>query len=186
MVNGAPIATSCNVVANDYVAPEMTANQPGFSATASAAMYAGKGLIGALTVGNYNIKGVDANGSNVPSDLSLSALLGTLHYNTDIDFLGGKYRLGATLVSGGLYPGESDKDMNGKLLSVSRNTWVTPIKINEELANDVHVATSYTFRLRQNLGNTNTARKTCAKTVICNPVRLAILNRHCNVVSIMA
>lgn len=150
------IAASFNVAANDYVAPEMTANQPGFNATANAAMYAGKGLIGALTAGNYSIKGVDANGSNVPSDLSLSVLLGTLHYNTDIDFLGGKYSLGATLVSGGLYPGDSDKDMNGKLLSVSRNPWITPIKINWELANDVHVATNYTFRLGQNLGNTNT------------------------------
>lgn len=150
------LLSAYNVSANEFVAPEMTANQPGFNATANAGVYAGKGLIGAITVGNYNIKGIDANGINTPTDLSLQVLLGTLHYNTDVSLLGGKYSFGATLVSGGLYLGNSENDMNGNLLSVSRNPWITPFKINWQLGSDWHLATNYTFRLGQKAGNTNT------------------------------
>lgn len=145
-----------SVSANDYVAPEMTANQPGFNATANAAIYAGKGLVGAITYGNYHIKGVDANGKNVSSDVSLQVVLGTLHYNTDLELFGAKYSFGSTLVSGGLYPGTSDRDINGKLLSVSYSPWFTPIKLNWQFGDDWHIATNYTFRLGLKSGNTNT------------------------------
>ncbi|GLP97613.1 hypothetical protein [Paraferrimonas sedimenticola] len=147
---------SGTVLASDFTAPEMTANQPGFNAAANAAMYAGRGMIGVVTYGNYHIRGVDANGQNVPSDLTLQVLLGTLHYNTDLKLFGGHYSFGATLVSGGLYPGGSERDMNDRLLDVSRNPWVTPIKLNWTLGEDWHIAANYTFRLGQTAGNTNT------------------------------
>ncbi|OAN17808.1 hypothetical protein A3K86_02495 [Photobacterium jeanii] len=150
------LLATAQTLADTYVAPEMTANQPGFNATANAAVYAGKGLVSALTYGNYKIKGIDANGQDVPRDVSLQVLLGTLHYNTDLELLGGKYSFGATLVSGGLYPGGSDRDLNGKLLDVSRSPWVTPIKLNWTVGDDWHLAANYTFRLGLKSGNTNT------------------------------
>ncbi|MEZ9925527.1 hypothetical protein [Vibrio breoganii] len=143
-------------MADQYGAPELTANQPGVNAASNAAVYAGKGLLGAFTYGNYSIKGVDTNGTDVPTDLSLEVLLGTLHYNTDWDLFGGKYSFGATLVSGGLYPGSSEHDMNGKLLSVSQSPWLTPVKINWQLGEDWHVAANYTLRFGLKSGNTNT------------------------------
>lgn len=150
------LLVTSSALASSFVAPEMTANQPGFNAAANAAVYAGKGLIGAITYGHYKIKGIDANGQNLPTDVSLEVLLGTLHYNTDLELLGGKYSLGATLVSGGLYPGGSDRDLNGKLLDVSRSPWMTPIKLNWTIGEDWHLAANYTFRLGLKSGNTNT------------------------------
>lgn len=149
------LAAFCSV-ADDYVVPEMTANQPGFNAAANAAVFAGKGLIAGLTYGNYNIKGVEQNGKNVPLNTSLQVLLGTMHYNTDAELFGAKYSFGTTLVSGGLYPGSSERDMNGKLLSFSRSPWITPIKLNWQAGEDWFIATNYTFRLGLKLGNTNT------------------------------
>ncbi|GLP96351.1 transporter [Paraferrimonas sedimenticola] len=156
LVAAALMMTTLGVSAEEFVAPEMTANQPGFNATANAAVFAGKGLIGAMTYGNYKIKGVDANGVNTPINTNLKVLLATLHYNTGKKLFGGHYSFGATFVSGGLYAPGSEQDMNGKLLSVSRSPWVTPIKLNWALGNDWHIAANYTFRLGLAQGNTNT------------------------------
>ncbi|GAL18871.1 hypothetical protein JCM19235_2294 [Vibrio maritimus] len=139
--------------ATAYANVEGTANQPGFNATANAGVYPGKGLLGVVTYGHYRLQGVNEHGTDhaSPKYTSVDVLLPHLSYYTDKKILGGFYSFGATAVIGGLY-----YDHSGVQSGVSRSPWLTPLRLNWTVGDDVHLAAGYTFRLGSGLASTST------------------------------
>lgn len=124
--------------------PELTTTQPGLGAGANTAKYPGKGLVGALTVGHYNMRGIDVDGDNqkAPDYTSLEVILPHLSYYTDYKLLGGYYSFGITGVYGGIHQGNHSIGEG-----ISNSPWLHPIRLNWELNDDFNIVAGYSLRL---------------------------------------
>lgn len=128
----------------DFGSPELTTTQPGSGAGANASKDPGKGWLGAITLGHYNIRGINANGQDHASDkyTSLDLILPHLSYYTDTRILGGRYSFGITGVIGGVHRGSEEVGVG-----VSGSPWLHPIRLNWTVGNDLHVVAGYSVRL---------------------------------------
>lgn len=127
-----------------FGSPELTTTQPGLGAGANTAKYPGKGLVGALTLGHYNIRGTNVNGQDIEAKhyTSLDVILPHLSYYTEAKLLGGYYSFGITGVYGGIYDGKHEIGVG-----MSNSPWLHPIRLNWELAERFNIVAGYSLRL---------------------------------------